>query len=684
MNMFKNKKLVMVGFDQIELRERSLFIANHVSKSDIPFLHDALPKHITFAVHASEISLYGEVSKHRKFISYDFNLPKSLTNLTAVIENGEPLLLFPEAKISTSGSLGKIYKELAEIIVYTNPSIYPITIVGTEKENYFPFPFIKVALDKPTNLTVSSELTMEQKIRYVAREIESLFRSLRFKHANKENVNLFNELLETAKTSGDKSIILEDTTTSMTYKDLLLSIYVFQHKLKSLLPKERTIGVFLPTVVGNVLTLFSLFKLGKVPALLNFSMGPKTLLECVETSKVRTIITSRAFIKSGELEESLAHLEANCSIIYLEDVKESISANDKLKGLSEYALMKKADMGTNEIILFTSGSENKPKGVILTHENIFSNIQQALSMTSITNKDRMFNCMPMFHSFGLTVGSFLPLLTGMYVFLYPSPLHHKMIPELIYQKEATILFGTSTFFAMYGKNADPYDLHTLRLGIVGSEKLKEDVYNLWFHKFGIRIYEGYGVTEASPILSLNTPNAYRNGSVGKLLPGIEYRVEPIEGIKKGGNLFVKGPNIMKGYLIHSKGFVPLHQWHDTGDIVEIDEDGYVFIVSRLKRFAKLGGEMVSLNLVEDLAAQCFSTTSLATVSIADKRKGEKIILFSTVENNALREFKKFIKGNKHSSLLIPKEIHFIEQIPLLGTGKTDYVSLQKLAEDLEK
>lgn len=678
-NFLKTNRIVSEGFDKLVLSKRSLFISNHVSHEDISILNDLLPKQVIFALNENENVTNFEHYKNRKIISYNFLKPESLTKLKTTIESDAPILIFPESKVSNTGSLVKIYEEICDIIIKTNPTIYPIVIVGTENENYYPYPYTKVSLSYPFHFENHTDKSHEENKKLLNLQLINLFRAMRFNQTTKPDVNLFNELLETSKSLGEKSVIIEAPNTSMTYKDLLLSIYVFQNKLKPIVKGHSVIGTFLPTAVGNVLALFALFKLGKTPALLNSSMSESSLLDCVETANIKTILTSRTFIKLGGLDHILDRLEEKCTIHYLEDIKSDISTSDKLKGVSEYTMSKKAESSNNEIILFTSGSENKPKGVILTHDNIYSNIHQALSVVDITSNDKILNAMPMFHSFGLTAGSILPLLTGTYVYLYPSPLHHKAIPEVAYQKEATVIFGTSTFFSMYGRDADPYDFRTLRLAVAGAEKLNNEVYQMWLDKFGVRICEGYGVTETSPILALNTPLTYKKGTVGQLLPGMDYRLEKVEGIDEGGNLFVKGPNVMKGYLIHEKGYVPLNEWHDCGDVVTIDEDGFISIVSRLKRFAKIGGEMVSLNLVEDLATQHFGSRVIASVSIPDKRKGEKIVLFTTSEDFTLREFKKFIKSHKHSSLLIPKELTMIEAIPLLGSGKTDYVTLQKLA-----
>lgn len=678
-NFMKSNRIVSEGFDTLSLTKRSIFISNHVSQEDISVLNDLLPKHVIFAINDNENLSSHEHYKNRKIITYNFLKTDSLNKLKSTIESDIPILIFPEAKVSNTGSLVKIYDEICDLIIQTKATIHPIVIVGTENENYFPQPYTKVSLRYPFKFEEDETISYDKNKQQLNLQLINLFRTMRFNQTVKSNVNLFNELLETSKSLGEKAVIIEDPNTSMTYKDLLLAIYVFQNKLKPILKDQSIIGTFLPTAVGNVLTLFSLFKLGKTPALLNSSMSESSIIECIETANIKTILTSRTFIKLGGLESTLQRIQECCKVFFLEDIKSDISTSDKLKGVSEYTLSKKAEHGKNELILFTSGSENKPKGVILTHNNIYSNIHQALSVVDITSKDKILNAMPMFHSFGLTVGSILPLLTGTYVYLYPSPLHHKAIPEVAYQKEATVIFGTSTFFSMYGRNADPYDFRTMRLAVAGAEKLNSEVYQLWLDKFGVRICEGYGVTETAPILALNTPLTYKKGTVGQLLPGMDYRLEKVEGIEEGGNLFVKGPNVMKGYLIHDKGYVPLDEWHNCGDVVTVDDEGYISIISRLKRFAKIGGEMVSLNLVEDLATQFFGTRVIASVAIPDKRKGEKITLFTTSADFNLKEFKKFIKTNKQSNLLIPKELVLLEQIPLLGSGKTDYVTLQKLA-----
>ncbi|MEW9668724.1 AMP-binding protein [Ammoniphilus sp. 3BR4] len=497
-----------------------------------------------------------------------------------------------------------------------------------------------------------------------------------------KNRNLFQDLLQAADRFGLDKVIVEDIEKPITYKDLLLGIYVLSDKLNSLIRDQQNVGVLLPNSAGHILTLFSLFRLGKTPAILNFTMGEESLKDCAETAGLQTILTSRKFLEKANLQGLVDTLPHSYFIVYLEDVRESISIINKFKGFINFQFKRTASTRTNEVILFTSGSENRPKGVILTHDNLYANISQALNVIELTAEDRFFNPLPMFHSFGLTVGTLLPLLSGIYGYTFPSPLHYKEIPVLVREKAATALFGTSTFFEGYEKYAEPEDFLTLRYVIAGAERLKPQVVMKWKDRFGIDLLEGYGTTEASPILSINTPEHKKEGTVGKLLPLIDYIIKPVEGIKEGGKLLVKGPNLMKGYLLHDEGFVPRKEWYDTGDVVKVDEEGYVTILARLKRFAKIAGEMISLNQIEQLSAQCFGRPDFFAVSVPDERKGERVILFTTYEEAEVKKLSQYIRSLKQSNLLIPHKMIFIEDVPILGSGKTDYVSLTEMAKQL--
>jgi acyl-[acyl-carrier-protein]-phospholipid O-acyltransferase/long-chain-fatty-acid--[acyl-carrier-protein] ligase len=292
--------------------------------------------------------------------------------------------------------------------------------------------------------------------------------------------------------------------------------------------------------------------------------------------------------------------------------------------------------------------------------------------------------LPVFHSFGLTVGVVLPLLFGVRIYLYPSPLHYRTVPELIYGVNATIMFGTDTFLNGYARAAHAYDLRSLRYILAGAEPVKEATRRLYMEKFGLRILEGYGVTETAPALALNTPMFNKFGTVGRLLPGMEARLDPVEGVDEGGRLFVKGPNVMLGYLRTERpGMLepPAEGWHDTGDIVAIDAQGFITIKGRAKRFAKVGGEMVSLAAVETLAFEAWPDALSAVVAVPDLRKGERLLLYTQRKNATRSEFMAYVKSHGASDLMVPAEVIVMEKLPLLGTGKVDLLSLAKLAAE---
>ena len=326
---------------------------------------------------------------------------------------------------------------------------------------------------------------------------------------------------------------------------------------------------------------------------------------------------------------------------------------------------------------------------MLSHDSILANIAQIRSVIEFSNCDKFLTALPMFHSFGLTAGVLMPIVTGCRLFLYPSPLHYRMIPEMAYDRNSTVLFGTPAFLSMYGRVAHPYDFYRMRYVIAGAEKLSSDLRQLWMDKFGIRILEGYGVTECSPVISVNTPLNYMENSVGKPLPGIEFRMESIQGIEHGGELHVKGPNLMLGYLRHDnpgKLQPPISSlgegWYPTGDVVEIDDDGFVHITGRLKRFAKVAGEMVPLELVEKIAAAASPNAPAASTTKASRDRGELIVLFTEDPNLRRPDLAAAARKLGLPELAVARRVEYISKLPVLGSGKFDYVKLKAMAEAL--
>jgi acyl-[acyl-carrier-protein]-phospholipid O-acyltransferase/long-chain-fatty-acid--[acyl-carrier-protein] ligase len=424
---------------------------------------------------------------------------------------------------------------------------------------------------------------------------------------------------------------------------------------------------------------------GRVPAMINFTAGAANILAACKAAQVDTILSSRVFVEKGRLTNLIAAIEKEIKIVYLEDIRASITAGDKIRGLlnaNKPLLERKPDDWA--AILFTSGSEGLPKGVVLSHRNMLANAAQAAARIDFGREDKVFNVLPVFHSFGLTVGVVLPLVSGVRIYLYPSPLHYRTVAELIYGVNATIMFGTDTFLAGYARVAHPYDFRSLRYILAGAEPVKETTRRTYMEKFGLRILEGYGVTETAPALALNTPMFNKFGTVGRVLPGMEARLEKVEGVDDGGRLYVRGPNVMLGYLkVDNPGVLepPAEGWHDTGDIVTIDEQGFITIKGRAKRFAKIGGEMISLAAVEALAGELWPNALSAVVAVPDLRKGERLILLTQQKGVTRSDFQAFAKAKHASDLMIPSDVWVIDKLPLLGSGKVDMMATANLVRE---
>jgi acyl-[acyl-carrier-protein]-phospholipid O-acyltransferase/long-chain-fatty-acid--[acyl-carrier-protein] ligase len=449
----------------------------------------------------------------------------------------------------------------------------------------------------------------------------------------------------------------------------------------------------MPNLAATVCMMIGTGAQGRVPAMLNYKAGSGGMQDACTAAKIRTIFTSRAFIEQAKLEADVAGIQG-VKILYLEDLRPQMGVGDKLwvlfGMLFPRMMEKRSDPESTAVVLFTSGSEGKPKGVVLSHRALLSNIAQIRSIIDFSSEDKVLNALPIFHSFGLTGGALLPIMTGMNLFLYATPLHYRVIPEVAYDRNCSVMFGTSTFLANYAKFAHPYDFFRLRYVVAGAEKLSASVRDLWFEKFGIRILEGYGATETAPVMAVNTPMAYRSGTVGQLLPCIEHRLIPVPGIDKGGMLHVRGPNVMSGYYRYDNPGVlqaPSSEagegWYETGDVVSIDDDGFVSIVGRVKRFAKVAGEMVSLEVVEKLATQASGSAMHGATTQPDGARGEAIVLFTTDAALTRDALSASAKSLGIPEIAVPRKIQRVDALPLLGTGKTDHVSLKKMAETLQ-
>jgi acyl-[acyl-carrier-protein]-phospholipid O-acyltransferase/long-chain-fatty-acid--[acyl-carrier-protein] ligase len=498
---------------------------------------------------------------------------------------------------------------------------------------------------------------------------------------------LFDALVEAAHSYGPKKQILEDQERNpLTYTDVIRAAFALGRKLSKLTQKGERVAILLPTSSAGVVTFFALHAIGRVPVMLNFTAGLRNLRAAVKLAGVKRVLSSHRFVEQGKLHDVIDALEQRCEITYLEDVRASIGLADRLYALAASLAPARFRAATAPddpaVILFTSGSFGAPRGVILTQANVLANAAQIAAHIELKPEWVFFNPLPIFHCFGMTAGFILPMLTGMKAFQYPSPLHVKIIPTLIRESGAAVLLATDTFVNQYARASDPGDMSGLKFIVCGAEKVRDETHDLIIDRFGpIPVLEGYGATETSPVIAVNTPPDNRRGTVGGLLPGMETRLEPVEGIKRGGRLYVRGPNVMAGYITEA-GVIepPPDGWHDTGDVVEISSDNWITILGRVKRFAKIGGETVSLTAAETLAASLWPDARHAVIAEPDNRKGERLVLVTDQQGATVAALVAHAQAQGIPELCAPRKIVKVPEIPVLGTGKTDYVAIQRLVE----
>lgn len=499
--------------------------------------------------------------------------------------------------------------------------------------------------------------------------------------------SLFRALLDAAGKFGtDREILVDGDGRVLKYRDLIRATLALGYALKQGTRHGESVGVMLPTGAAAAIAVFAISAYGRVPAMLNFTAGLQSLRTAMQMADVKRVVTAHRFIELGKFETLAGELGRECKLIYLEDVRDRLPLGAKAAAVAGkfaptmVAARQRPDRPA--AILFTSGTEGEPKGVVLSHFNILANVEQVRSHLELFDNDVLFNPLPVFHCFGLTVGTFMPIFLGVKAVMHPTPRQPHEIVRRIREYGATILLATDTFVSQYIRAADEDDLSSLRLAVCGAERLRDETRQLARHKCQVELLEGYGVTEASPVISANQPEANRPGTVGHFMPGMETRIEPAEGIRDGGRLLVHGPNVMLGYLNTDepgKVHPPDGGWHDTGDVVSVDEDGYLSIRGRLRRFAKIGGETVSLTVVENCASALWPDHSHAAIALRDERRGENIVLVTTNPRADRSELLVWVRNHGVPELAVPRRVIVVDEIPVLGSGKTDYSGVTRLA-----
>ena len=684
--------------------ERCLIVCNHTSYMDVLLISTFIDRPIVFSINERLLdkTLVKFMTNLVDLRPLDPVSPFAVKTMVGELKQNKTCMIFNGGLLEGGNTRLKIYEGTAMMALKGEAPIVPIRIDGAMytfgsrvvgKRAWFKaFPKITLTVLPPVEFKYPETMPNREQRMRSSGKLYDVISNMVFESYDKDRT-VFQAVADAMKMRGHMFRVMDDTARKpQTFAAVFLKSFILGSLINRCLPDEKRVGVMIPTSSACALTFYGLQAYGKVPAMINFTAGPKAVISTCQTVGIKHVVTAHKVVQMAKLESLVAELEKNdVKVVYLEDLKSTLTLSDKLRGMWGALFPKRVYKKTSggkvsskdtAVILFTSGSEGLPKAVFLSHYNLLSNCYQVPCRFDVYQNDVFLNCLPLFHSFGLVAGTVLPMILGVKTFLYPTPLHYRIIPEIAASIRATIFFATDTFLSAYAKCANPYDFNSLRVVAGGAEKIREETRTVWQEKFGVRLFEGYGATECSPFISVNTFLFQKKNSVGRLLPGIECRVKPVDGINEGGELYVKGPNIMQGYMRHTNPGVlepPKDGWYDTGDIVEVDNDGFITIKGRSKRFAKIGGEMVSLMAVEQAIAKNWPDALSGAVNLPDERKGEKIVLITNEKAITKDALITLFKNTGMTELGLPAMIVYTDNPPLLGTGKFDYLKAKEMA-----
>ncbi len=717
-------KLEVNGITNIPQTGGVLLLGNHISWIDWAVVLMAVPKEVRFVMDKTIYSKWYIKWIFRMFNAIPISNASSKTTIKIIakqLDEGNIVVIFPEGSITRNGHLGEFKKGFEKILQLTNTDVkvVPFYIRGLW-ESMFSRANQKFKKSNRTNsVTISFARYMKKEnanIISVKKQIINLSTKSwqeHIKNLKPLNETIFNRLKELK----NNMIFTDSTGLELSGHKFLTASIVFKNLLKKQI-ENQNVGILLPSSTAGAFINYSVLLMGKTAVNLNYTSQIETLKYCISKAQIKSIITSRKFIEKLELRGiDLKEAFEDVELIYLEDLRQNISKAKSLSVflsvkilpsfLSKFIHLTKTKKDDTVLILFSSGSEGTPKGIELSGDNILGNAQQIANIINVNDEDIILGSLPLFHAFGIVVTTYLPLIEGIRCVAHPDPTDGLAIAKLISSYKVTIMCGTSTFFRLYTKNQKIHSLmfESLRLVVSGAEKLREDVRIEFKKRFAKDILEGFGTTETSPVATCNLPDVLspdfsiqkgqKAGTVGMAIPGTTIKVvDPVTfkelKVNEEGMILISGIQVMKSYLDDEDRtkkalkVINAKTYYITGDKGKLDEDGFLTIVDRYSRFAKIGGEMISLGAIEELISKFIESTDnlidFLVTSLEDEKKGEKIILLiSNANKEFIQELKEKILKNFDNKLMIPSEIKIVEEIPKLGSGKKDFAKAKYLA-----
>jgi len=688
-------KIDVKGMENFEkCKGGTLIIANHTSFIDGIILSNIFGEKVSFAIN-TDVAKKFFVKPFLKLVKY---FPIDNSNVMVVksiideLKKGGMVVIFPEGRITTTGGLMKVYPGPAVVADKSNADILPVCIEGSQYSDFSYFGIktksrrqrkITVTILPPRKLGVDHSLPDSARRSAAVTKLYDVMCEMKFAGNSKNNTIFYSLIQKILLVGRGKEIIDDMNRQPITFGYLLGAVFAFAGRIVRQTEEDEYVGLMMSNTKTMVEIFFALSAVNRVPCMINYTDTPENILACAKNAGIKKIYTSKAFITESGLENIESKLSENgIKLFYTEDLKDGLKFTEKLFAYlmsffprRYYKIINKnIDISKPAVVLFTTGDTGKSKSVVLSHKNIQAIRAQLSSVMDFGIQDSFFNAMPAFHSFGITAGMLFPLLRGIKVFMYHSPLHYRTVSELVYDTNSTVILGTDTFLYGYAQTAHPYDFYSVRFVIAGVEKLREETVKAWEENFGIRIFEAYGTAETSSTLAINTPMYFKNGSTGRFLPSVEYKLDPMAGLSAGGRLTVKGPNVSNSYIKDGVLNISSDEWFDTGDIVKIDEDGFVFVEGKIERFTEINGETVSLTAIETAVSAVWPKYKHAVVNMSGSKRN--IVLFTTNSQADAQELEKCAA----EGFVMPSKIKFIEEIPITGTGATDYVKLARIAK----